>query len=189
MCTLTTLHWVSRIQWCVNQNKWSATLTLTDHIIMYYSVLVSQQWLLWLVTDHMIHSWWCLCVIIVWSTVEIADTATQHPQHINGLLISLWSSSEYGELSGIVNVPLRIASVCSPNGVVKKHNLYNKQPRAWDTTLTLNFNLYLLGAYPYITAHCNRLAWVKVNHLRSSVCYCCESFDLLFTMSHSHYLQ
>lgn len=57
---------------------------------------------------------------------------------LEGLLINLWSSSEYGELSGMVNVPLKMANVCSPNGVVKKHNLYSKQPRACDNMLTLH---------------------------------------------------
>ena len=38
--------------------------------------------------------------------------------------------SEYFELSGMKNLPETIAKGDSPNGVVKKHNLNSKQPRA-----------------------------------------------------------
>ena len=46
------------------------------------------------------------------------------------LLIIANNSLEYLQLSGTVKLPLCIASVLSPNGRVKKHSLYNKQPRA-----------------------------------------------------------
>jgi hypothetical protein len=48
-----------------------------------------------------------------------------------GLRMSLWSWSEYVELSGMVNCPLTMAKACSPNGVLKKHSLYSKHPRAY----------------------------------------------------------
>ena len=46
------------------------------------------------------------------------------------LRISLCRQGEYDEVVGNEKVPLIIASDCSPNGVSKKHNLYNKQPNA-----------------------------------------------------------
>ena len=41
-----------------------------------------------------------------------------------------WRDSVYLELSGITKEPLTMAKGCSPNGVVKKHNLYSRHPRA-----------------------------------------------------------
>lgn len=46
------------------------------------------------------------------------------------LRISATSSGEYLQFSGMLNLPLCIARALSPNGSVKKHNLYSKQPRA-----------------------------------------------------------
>ena len=34
-------------------------------------------------------------------------------------------------MSGTKKEPLKMARGCSPKGVVKKHNLYNKQPKDW----------------------------------------------------------
>ena len=44
--------------------------------------------------------------------------------------MSLCKFCEYLELVGKVNFPDVIASVDSPKGNVKKHNLYNNTPRA-----------------------------------------------------------
>ena len=41
-----------------------------------------------------------------------------------------WRDSVYRELSGITKEPLTMANGCSPNGVVKKHSLYSRHPRA-----------------------------------------------------------
>ena len=49
---------------------------------------------------------------------------------VYSLRISLCRQGEYDEVVGNEKVPLIIASDCSPNGVSKKHNLYNKQPNA-----------------------------------------------------------
>ena len=46
------------------------------------------------------------------------------------LRMSLCKFCEYLELVGKVNFPEVIARVDSPKGNVKKHNLYNKTPRA-----------------------------------------------------------
>lgn len=37
---------------------------------------------------------------------------------------------EYFELSGMLNAPLWMANVLSPNGSEKKHNLYRRHPSA-----------------------------------------------------------
>lgn len=34
-------------------------------------------------------------------------------------------------MSGTKNDPLKMASGCSPKGVVKKHSLYSRQPKDW----------------------------------------------------------
>lgn len=44
--------------------------------------------------------------------------------------ISWCSCAVYVDVEGIVNCPEAIASALSPNGVVKKQSLYNRQPRA-----------------------------------------------------------
>jgi len=45
-------------------------------------------------------------------------------------LIRAISCGEYREFSGIENCPLCMATALSPNGKMKKHNLYSKQPSA-----------------------------------------------------------
>lgn len=49
---------------------------------------------------------------------------------LNNLRISATSSGEYLQFSGMLNLPLCIARALSPNGSVKKHSLYSRQPRA-----------------------------------------------------------
>ena len=54
-----------------------------------------------------------------------------YPFQLQGyLLINIHSSFEYLLFSGMLKFPLCIAKVLSPNGKVKKHSLYNKQPNA-----------------------------------------------------------
>ena len=83
------------------------------------------------------------------------------------LLINIHSSFEYLLFSGMLKFPLCIAKVLSPNGKVKKHSLYNKQPNAWNrknlyqSTLQLQRYIYLLRKIWYLfnNVHALTLKW------------------------------
>ena len=64
--------------------------------------------------------------------------------------------SEYFEFSGIENVPETMARGCSPNGVVKKHNLYSRQPRAYRSGENIYMYTYIymyIHVYIYMYIH------------------------------------
>jgi hypothetical protein len=76
-----------------------------------------------------------------------------------------------------------MAKVLSPNGNVKKHNLYNKQPSACNCYTVRDDSVNKKIFYPNISFSCNWFTTVHVHHLWRPITQRRVPFNLLFHTS------